>query len=367
MKRVILLLTFLLFLVLQGKAQAPHTLIADTVVVTFRFLPQSDMFYIPWAGNDKQLNQLCELVDRYRTEIIAGQIPVYVDGYCTSATADAADNFKTAVVRSNRVKSELITRRNLVEENFITRNHATAYEGHADLVVVRLRIPATPPPPTTPAAVREPEPGIVTEAAPRPAEAAPAGQATEEAVRPVAATPPAPAGIPKPRSSFFIRTNLLYDALLTPTLGMEWQAPSGWAVKLDGSYAAWGNEHGRVQKIWLLSPEVRRYLGATKRFYLGAGGNIGRYNIYKGIIGSFFPDDTGYQGKLYGGGVTAGYRLSMGRRFAVDFNLGLGYTRYTYDSFSLIDEVRVYKAKECSKNFWGPTQAGITLVWRVGN
>lgn len=74
----------------------------------------------------------------------------------------------------------------------------------------------------------------------------------------------------------------------------------------------------------------------------------------------------GYQGDLWGAGVTVGYQLRLSRRFSVDFNLGLGYTRCDYDSFKMIDGVRVYKDRNQSKNFWGPTQAGISLVWTIG-
>ncbi len=34
---------------------------------TFHFVPGEDMFYIPWRGNDAELNRLYSLVDEYRT------------------------------------------------------------------------------------------------------------------------------------------------------------------------------------------------------------------------------------------------------------------------------------------------------------
>ena len=114
--------------------------------VTFRFVAGRDMFYIPWGGNGAELDRLHSLVDEYRTEITSGRMPVHVDGYCASLPA-AQENLRTAAVRSNRVKSELITHKGLREENFITQNHASAYTGadgvrRRDMVVVTLRIPA---------------------------------------------------------------------------------------------------------------------------------------------------------------------------------------------------------------------------------
>ncbi|MBD9093942.1 MAG: hypothetical protein EGQ20_15640 [Bacteroides oleiciplenus] len=37
------------------------------------------------------------------------------------------------------------------------------------------------------------------------------------------------------------------------------------------------------------------------------------------------------------------------------------------DSFGMTDGVRVYKERNKSKHFWGPTQAGISLVWTIGS
>lgn len=85
------------------------------------------------------------------------------------------------------------------------------------------------------------------------------------------------------------------------------------------------------------------------------------------MLGDIVSKDTGYQGKMWGAGLTVGYQLFFSRNFSVDFNLGLGYTRFDYDSFGMINGVRVYKKRDKTKNFWGPTQAGISLVWTIGS
>ena len=108
---------------------------ADTTY-TFRFVPQKDMFYVPWNGNDTELARLLECIENNKTTILDGKLPLLVDGYCNSLGSEA-ENLATAKIRANRVKSELITRAEIKEENFITRNHAT--EG--DFVTVRLTVP----------------------------------------------------------------------------------------------------------------------------------------------------------------------------------------------------------------------------------
>lgn len=109
---------------------------ADTTY-TFRFVPRENMFYVPWSGNDTELARLLECIEKNKATILDGKLPLYVDGYCNSLGSET-ENLATAKIRANRVKSELITRAEIKEENFITRNHAT--EG--DFVTVRLTVPA---------------------------------------------------------------------------------------------------------------------------------------------------------------------------------------------------------------------------------
>ena len=77
-----------------------------------------------------------ECIENSKATIFDGKLPLLVDGYCYSLGGEA-ENLATAKIRANRVKSELITRAKIKEENFITHNHAT--EG--DFVTVRLTVP----------------------------------------------------------------------------------------------------------------------------------------------------------------------------------------------------------------------------------
>lgn len=389
-KTIKTLLTLVLALsvstVSYGQADRPT---AAEKTATFVFLPGEDMFLL--KGNGVELERLYALADEYRAEIAAGAMPVYVDGYCASL-ATAKENLHTAFVRANRVKSELILRKGLKEADFITKNYARAYHNNKDVVVVTLRIPVKEQPDTAreererreqagrerqaeaaerermerESMERERQAQAETERAEREraeAERLAREQAGADAVQRHTTEPTGPA---KPYH-VAVRTNVLYDAMLLPTLGIEWRVNRDIGVKLDGSRSWWGGEKGKVQKMWMLSPEVRWYLLDEKCFYAGVSGNYGEYNMYKYVIGSIVSKDTGYQGKMWGAGLTVGYQLPLSRCFSVDFNVGLGYTRSEYDSFTMRDGVRVYKDRNKSKNFWGPTQAGISLVWTIGN
>lgn len=362
-----------------GQADRPA---AAEKTATFKFVQGDDMFYIPWSGNGAELERLYALVEEYRTQIAAGAMPVYVDGYCASLPT-SKENLTTAFVRANRVKSELILSKGLTEANFITNNYARAYHNNKDMVVVTLRIPAKEEPDTARLERERREQAererlaqaererLAAERAAAEREAAERAEreraeaeriAREQAERERAEQ----AAVPAKPYCFAVRTNVLYDAFLLPTLGVEWRINRNIGIKLDGSLAWWGNEKEKVQKMWVLNPEVRWYLLRDKRFYVGASANYGTYNIYKYPLGGMLSKDTGYQGDLWGAGVTVGYQLYLSRSFSVDFNLGLGYTRFDYDTFGIPDGVRVYKERDRTKNFWGPTQAGISLVWTIG-
>ena len=47
---------------------------------TFRFVPQKDMFYVPWNGNDTELARLLECIENSKATIFDGKLPLLVDG-----------------------------------------------------------------------------------------------------------------------------------------------------------------------------------------------------------------------------------------------------------------------------------------------
>ena len=312
---------------------------------TFRFVPQKDMFYVPWKGNDTELARLLEYIENNKATILDGKLPLLVDGYCNSLGGEA-ENLATAKIRANRVKSELITRAKIKEENFITHNHAT--EG--DFVTVRLTVP-----------VKE---TAVTDAE---AEARLAAEPTvagrrERQKAEAAAQQNTLAGTPSETKittdyHLSLHANLLRWATLTPDLGLEWRICPSWGIAVNGSWTSWSwNDKGRRYALWEVAPEVRYYMGEKKAWYLGAMFKAGQFN-YK-------LSETGKQGDLMGGGITAGYQLRLNKALDLDFNLGLGYLNVDFEKYEVIDGVRVRRGNE-TKDWYGPINADVTLVWKL--
>ena len=339
---------------------------ADTTY-TFRFVPQKDMFYVPLGGNDMELARLLECIESNKTDILDGKLPLYVDGYCNSLNGEK-ENLAIAKIRSNRVKSELIIRAEIKEENFITRNHAT--EG--DFVTVRLTMPVK----ETAATDAEAEARRKAEAERLEAEkraeqqrlaeeqrkAEEARLAAEKAEAEKAAQQNTLADTPSETKittdyHLSLRANLLRWATLTPDLGLEWRICPSWGIAVNGSWTSWSwSDKDRRYALWEVAPEVRYYMGEKKAWYLGAMFKAGQFN-YK-------LSETGKQGDLMGGGITAGYRLRLNKALDLDFNLGLGYLNADYEKYEVIDGVRVRRGNE-TKDWWGPINAGVTLVWKI--
>ena len=337
---------------------------ADTTY-TFRFVPQKDIFYVPWNGNDTELARLLECIENSKATIFDGKMPLLVDGYCNSQSSEA-ENLATAKIRANRVKSELITRAKIKEENFITRNHAT--EG--DFVIVRLTVPAKETAVTDADAEARRKAEAERLAAEKRAEqerlaeeqrkAEEARLAAEKAEAEKAAHQNKLTDMPlEPTTDyhFSLRANLLRWSTLTPDLGLEWRICPSWGIAVNGSWTSWSwNDKDRRYALWEVAPEVRYYMGEKKAWYLGLMFKTGQFN-YK-------LSETGKQGDLTGGGITAGYQLRMNKALALDFNLGLGYLNADFEKYEVIDGVRVRRGNE-TKNWCGPINAGVTLVWKL--
>ena len=342
---------------------------------TFRFVSQKDMFYVPWNGNDTELARLLECIENSKATIFDGKLPLLVDGYCNSLGGEA-ENLATAKIRANRVKSELITRAKIKEENFITHNHAT--EG--DFVIVRLTVPAKETAAMEAEARRRAEAERLetetraeqerraeeqrkAEEARLAAEPTVAGrrerqkaEAEKDALQNTLAGTPSETKITNDYH-LSLRANLLRWATLTPDLGLEWRICPSWGIAVNGSWTSWTwSDKDRRYALWEVAPEIRYYMGEKKAWYLGAMFKAGQFN-YK-------LSETGKQGDLMGGGITAGYQLRLNKALALDFNLGLGYLNADYEKYEVIDGVRVRRGNE-TKDWWGPINAGVTLVWKL--
>ena len=325
--------------------------------VVFRFVGGKDMFYIPWNGNGARLDSLCSMLVPSMLE--PGSVKV--DGY--------GNDRKIVKARCNRVKTELILRRGLTEDHFLTTNRTGSFNGLNNVVVVTLpSMKAKEQSEQQIVAAKETDERLAAERAEQERKAAEAKRkaeadrlAKEQETKQVnqqengVGTPSEPQ--PSTGYHFALRANMLRWATLTPDLGIEWRINRHVGIAVNGSWTSWSwDDKNRRYAMWEVTPEVRYYIGKEKRGYVGAMYKAGEFN-YK-------LSAAGKQGDLMGGGITGGYQLKLNKALSIDFSLGLGYVRADYEKYTVIDGVRVRDGKE-TKNWWGPVNAGATLVWTI--
>lgn len=199
----------------------------DAPVVVFRFAGSGDSFYANMEGNGEKLDSLYAVL---RADAF-GRGAVRVDGYAATK--------HLAFVRSNRVKSELIVRAGMTEEQFRTTNTAGALHGRSDLVVVTFPVPEAevavcpPAPAVTQTAEPEPEP----EPAPAKPEPAPAEPEPAPAVSEPVAPQPAPAPQTVPIKGWNLGLNVGIPFFWGDMVSMAHdETQVGWAVGVQGGY-----------------------------------------------------------------------------------------------------------------------------------
>jgi hypothetical protein len=168
---------------------------------------------------------------------------------------------------------------------------------------------------------------------------------------------------------FAIKTNLLYGAgTLTPNLGVEVGLGLRTSLQLTGSYHPWGLkgslESNKKLVHMFIKPELRWWL--CERFnghFFGADLIFARYNTGSWDIPPLFEKEYRYDGIAYGGGVTWGYNLMLGKRWGLEFAVGGGVLWFKYDRYDCALCSRESKPGE--KIYFGPTNAAINLVFLI--
>ena len=165
-----------------------------------------------------------------------------------------------------------------------------------------------------------------------------------------------------------LRTNLLYDAALTPNIGLEVALGDHFSLAADWFYT------------WI-SFDQRHFYWQTYGGYLTFRYYFGKANAeqrltghHVGIYGTALTYDVefggiGYQAAKFGfgGGVEYGYSLNVARNLTIDFNVGVGYQGGEYKRYMPTDDgTGHYVWLSTHKRNWiGPTKAEISLKWLI--
>lgn len=166
-----------------------------------------------------------------------------------------------------------------------------------------------------------------------------------------------------------IKTNLLYDALLTVNAGVEVGLAPRWTMDLSGNYNAW-TVNGHKWKHWMAQPEFRywfcdRFMGHFLGIHaLGGQYNFGNIKNGINILGSNLSmlTDYRYEGWGVGAGVAYGHAWVLGKHWNLEAEIGIGYIYTQFDKFECQDCGRQLETKQ-PHHYFGPTKAAINLVY----
>jgi hypothetical protein len=179
-------------------------------------------------------------------------------------------------------------------------------------------------------------------------------------------TIPQPVIVPLKPFYMAVKTNMLYDALIVPSIGAEFYLGKNWSIVGNWHYGWWKCDHRHnYWRTYGGDIAVRRWFGSAANRKPLTGHHLG---VYAQMITYDF--ELGGRGYLaprwsYAAGVEYGYSLPISRRLNIDFTLGLGYMGGTYKEYIPIDQCYVWQATK-NRHWVGPTKIEISLVWLIG-
>lgn len=170
------------------------------------------------------------------------------------------------------------------------------------------------------------------------------------------------------------RTNMLYDALALPNIGVEFYLGRNFSLGGNWLYAWWSKN--AIYRFW------RAYGGEIfSRWWFGrkahekplTGHHIGLYGQFytydfewggDGEMGGQ-PKGTLWDRGLWGVGVEYGCSLPIAHRINLDFSLGLGYTTGYYHKYKPKNGRYEWQSTH-RRHLFAPTKVEVALVWLIG-
>ncbi len=165
-----------------------------------------------------------------------------------------------------------------------------------------------------------------------------------------------------------LKTNLLYDATLTPNVGMEVGIAKRQTVQLFYGLHPWklnSGSDGKFLKHWVLNPEWRywfchRFNGSFFGIH-ALGGEFDAANIKTPLGWWKELEDHRFEGWFVGGGISYGYQWVLSRHWNVEAAIGLGAAYIKYDKFACGWCGK--KLDDGDKIYIGPTKLALSIMY----
>ncbi len=167
---------------------------------------------------------------------------------------------------------------------------------------------------------------------------------------------------------FALKTNLLYDLLLTPNIELEIPIGDWWSVTGEWIFPWWVTKNngyalqilsGQLEgRYWFGDRAIKPQLtGWFAGFYAGGG----LYDLQW--------KNNGYQGEFYiAAGLSGGYAHTINRSgsLRMEYSLGVGYMKTDYSYYEGKEDNEFLVWQHDGRYTWiGPTKAEVSLVWFI--
>lgn len=348
----------------------------------FHYPPCIQMFKADYKSN----RQTLQLLKKQLQTFSKGKDTLYVNGYSGECDNDSR-NRRTAFHRCNNLKGYLINYYGLRERDFKTVNTPHNHQDLGDIVVISYSslpllkqmeedvsksLPAEKERKTgkiTPAVV-EKETESVREEQEIKEEIQPAEQQTvtaKEKAEAIAAQPeqqPEQAVKITPETAFSsgrylaVKTNLAAWAGTIMNLAADVQVSEHFSVELPVLWCPWYVSDKHAVKTFTIQPEARYWLSKPgEGHFFGVHAHVGWYSV-KWNRDRYQDTDR----PLLGAGISYGYLLPFNEHWAGEFTLGAGYANMKYNTYYNIDNGARIDTR--TKNYWGITRVGLSVVYR---
>lgn len=151
-----------------------------------------------------------------------------------------------------------------------------------------------------------------------------------------------------------VKSNVLYWAVTTPNLGMEFALSQKYTLELAVAYNPWTFKDDKKMRFWLAQPELKYWL--CEKF---EGHFFGLHLHGAQFYGGF--GDKRYDGYLAGGGFTYGYNWILSPHWNLEAAIGIGYARLWFKESPRIHCVKCETDRQ--KNYFGPTKAAVSFIY----
>ncbi|KAA6343832.1 hypothetical protein EZS27_008497 [termite gut metagenome] len=175
---------------------------------------------------------------------------------------------------------------------------------------------------------------------------------------------PLPEPLPKPVTPKFwaVKTNLLYWVTGVSNIGVEYPVGNRFSIDFPVVYSPYTIKNNWKIRTLGIQPEFRWWWNKPMvGHFLGLHAHLAYYNIATDKLDRYQDKDG--KTPLWGAGLSYGYVLPLKGRWNMEFTVGAGYARLVYDVFYNVSNGAAYDT--VSKNYWGLTKAGVTLVYKL--